>query len=399
MARTTIALEQRIEAPVSQVYQAFTNETALREWLCDAALAHPAKGGRIHLWWTSGYYSTGEYRKLAADEQVSFTWQGRGEPRETRVKVALRPDGEGTVVSLAHEQVGTGKKWAEAAEAIRRGWERGLENLQSVLETGHDLRLTRRPMLGIYPNALNAEAIARLGVPVDKGMLIGNVVEGMGAHAAGLQAGDLITRIDEAKVGDWAALQAVLGAHRAGDEVAVTYYRGPEKMTTMMTLSARVIEEPPGAPATLAEASGKSDEDLLRRLDEALAGVSEELAGRRPDPTEWSAKEVLCHLIASHRSTHQWIIEVVGGQERWSDDWAGNLDIGHAGLLAVYPTVADLLAELRRSAAETRAMVAALPDSFVARKGSYWRLAHGLVELPDHNEEHLNQIRAALAAG
>jgi len=52
----------------------------------------------------------------------------------------------------------------------------------------------------------------------------------------------------------------------------------------------------------------------------------------------------------------------------------GELDIGHAGLLAVYPTVADLLAELRRSAAETRAMVAALPDSFVARKGSYWRL-------------------------
>jgi len=80
MARTTIALEQRIEAPVSQVYRAFTNETALREWLCDAAMAHPVKGGRIHLWWTSGYHTTGEYRTLAADEQVDFTWWGAASP-------------------------------------------------------------------------------------------------------------------------------------------------------------------------------------------------------------------------------------------------------------------------------------------------------------------------------
>ena len=187
MARTAITLEQRLEAPVSQVYRAFTNETDLRGWLCDAAMAHPAKGGRIHLWWTSGYYATGAYRKLAADQEIEFTWQGRGDPRETRVSITLRPEGVGTQLSLTHEKLGTGKKWTETVEAIRRGWEQGLENLQSVLETGRDLRLTRRPMLGIYPNALTAEARERLGVPVEKGILIGNVVEGMGAQAAGLQ--------------------------------------------------------------------------------------------------------------------------------------------------------------------------------------------------------------------
>jgi uncharacterized protein YndB with AHSA1/START domain len=399
MARTDIALEQRIEAPASQVYQAFTNETALREWLCDAALAHPAKRGRIHLWWTSGYYATGEYRRLLADEQVDFTWRGRGEPRETRVSIALRPEGESTVVCLTHNRVGTGRKWAEAAEAIRHGWERGLENLRSVLETGHDLRFTLRPMLGIFPDVLTAEAAARLGAPVTKGMLIGNVVEGMGAQAAGLQEGDVITRIDEAKVDDWVSLQAALGTHRAGDQVAVTYYRGPEKMTTMMTLSTRTIEEPPATPAALAAAVGAADEDCLRSLREALAGAPEDLAGRRPSPTEWSAKEVLCHLIVSHRSTQEWMVDLVGNQERWADDWAGNLDIAHAGLLAVYPAVDDLLAELGRSAAETRAMVAALPESFVARKGSYWRLAYGLMETRLHNEGHLTQLKEALATG
>lgn len=399
MARTTITLEQRIEAPPSQVYQAFTNSTALREWLCDAAMAHPGKGGRVHLWWASGYYATGEYRKLAADEQVSFTWRGRGEPGETRVSVALRPEGEGTVVSLAHQRVGGGKRWTEAAAAIRQGWERGLENLRSVLETGHDLRFTLRPMLGIFPDALTAEAAARLGVPVKKGMLIGGVADGLGAQAAGLEKGDVITRLDEAKVADWASLQAALAAHRAGDQVAVTYYRGPEKATTMLTLSTRSIEEPPATSAALAEAVGAADEDCLRRLGEALAAAPDDLAARRPAATEWSAKEVLCHLIANQRSIQEWISDLVGGQERWADDWAGNLDIAHAGLLAVYPTVDDLLGELRRNGAETREMIAALPESFLARRGTYWRLAHSLMELPLHNEGHLTQIKEALAAG
>jgi len=399
MARTPITLEQQIGAPPSQVYRAFTNSTALREWLCDAAMAHPAKGGRIHLWWTSGYYATGEYRKLAADEHVSFTWRGRGDPGETRVVVALRPEGEGTVVSLTHKRVGDGKKWAEAAAAIRRGWERGLENLQSVLETGHDLRFTLRPMLGIFPDAFGPKVAARLGVPAKKGMLIGGVVGGMGAQAAGLEKGDVITRIDEAKVTDWASLQAALAAHRAGDQVAVTYYRGAEKATTVMTLSTRSIEEPPATPAALAEAFAAADGDCLRRLEETLAGVPEDVAARRPAESEWSAKEVICHLIASQRSTQEWIIDIVGGQERWADDWAGNLDIAHAGLLAAYPTVADLLAELGRNGAETRAMIAALPDSLVARKGAYWQLAHSIMELTVHNEGHLTQIKEALAAG
>ena len=399
MARTPITLEQRIEAPPSQVYRAFTNATSLREWLCDGAMVHPHKGGAVHLWWVAGYHATGEYRKLVPDEQATLTWRGRGEPGETRVSVALRPEGEGTVVSLAHKRVGGGKKWAEAAEAIRRGWERGLENLKSVLETGHDLRFTLRPMLGINPDAFGPEVAARLEVPVTKGMLIGGVVDGMGAQAAGLEKGDVITRIDEAKVADWGSLQAALAAHRAGDQVAVTYYRGAEKATTLMTLSPRSIEEPPATPTALAEAFGAADEDFRRRLGEALAGVPDDLAARRPATAEWSAKEVLSHLISSQRSTQDWIVDLAGGQERWADDWPGNLDIAHAGLLAVYPTVPDLLAELARNAAETRAMIAALPESLVARKGAYWRLAYGIMELPFHDEGHLTQIKEALAAG
>ncbi len=398
MSRTTLTLEQRIAATPAAVFHAFTNSTALREWLCDAAMVTPRPDGRLHLWWTSGYYATGEFTKVVPGERVSFTWQGKDEPTPTRVRVALRPDGEGTVVALAHKGLGTGKKWAEAAAAISRGWETGLENLRSVLETGHDLRFTRRPMVGILPDALTPETAARLGVPTDKGILLGGVVEGMGAQAAGLQQGDVIVRIGEDKTRDWAGLQTALNRHQAGDEVEVTYYRGAEKAKAKMTLSARPLDEPPATAAALSAAVTGAGEDFLGRLAAVFEGADDARARRRPAEKEWSADEVLCHLIASERATQHFIVELVGSQEPWADDWTGNPDIAHAGLLVVFPTSGGLLKELRRNRAETWAILAALPDEFVARKGSYWRMAYGLIEGRLHDEEHLSQVKAALAA-
>lgn len=166
-----------------------------------------------------------------------------------------------------------------------------------------------------------------------------------------------------------------------------------------MTLSARPVEDPPATPAALAEAVAAAGEDFLNRLADAFAGATDEQAALRPADGGWSAREVLCHLISTERATHDYIIQLVGGHEHWVDDWPGNLDIAHAGLLAVFPTPGGLLKELRRNRSETWAMVAALPEDFVARKGSYWRLAYGLMEGGLHDEGHLAQVKAALAGG
>jgi hypothetical protein len=355
----------------------------------------PRKDGRLHLWWTTGYHATGDFTKVVPDEQISFTWRGKGEPDESRVRVRFRPDGEGTLIELTHR--GRGKKGLKKAKPIKEGWETGLENLRSVLETGHDLRFTRRPMVGILPDALTPEVAARLGLPVDRGILLGGVVEGMGAAAAGLQKGDVIVRIGEDKTPNWAGLQAALQGHRAGDEVEVTFYRGPEKAKVAMTLSARSLDEPPATPVELAEAVSAAGEDFLTRLGAVFEGVTDERAARRPGEGQWSPREVLCHLIAAERGTHDYITQVVSGAEHWIDDWPGNQDIAHAGLLTVFPTSGGLLKELRRNRAETWAILAALPDEFVARKGSYWRLAYGLIEGRLHDEGHLEQIKTALA--
>ena len=42
-------------------------------------------------------------------------------------------------------------------------------------------------------------------------------------------------------------------------------------------------------------------------------------------------------------------------------------------------------------------MVARLPDELVAHRGNYWRIGHNLLQNDQHWQEHLDQIKAALA--
>jgi len=393
----TLKFKRTVSAPAKEVYRLFTNSTGLREWLCNAAQADAHKGGRIHLWWNEGYYTTGEYTALAPNKKVAFTWRGRTDPDKTQVQVSLAEKKGKTTLTLTHT-AGTGKAWAKAVEEFTHGWEMFLENLQSVLETGHDLRFTLRPMMGINFDEFNAEIAAQLGVPVSEGIRLSGVVEGMGAHEAGLQKGDVVVSIGGRKTTNWPALAGALQEHRAGDVVKVVFYRGGEKKTLPMKLSARRLPEVPDSAEALADAARKMYAELDAELAQCFAGVTEEAAANRPAPEEWSAKDVLCHLIAGERDSHSWIVDLIGSQERWADDWPGNLQVRHAGPLAAYPTAALLLEELRRNEMETVAMLAALPAEFVARKGSFWRLAYGVIQTPEHTREHAPQIRAAIAS-
>ncbi|HEY4688762.1 MAG TPA: SRPBCC domain-containing protein [Anaerolineae bacterium] len=394
----TLKFKRTVKAPVAEVYRAFTNSTALREWLSDAAQVDLHKDGRIHLWWNNGYYATGEVTTFVPNKKVAFTWRGRGEPDETQVQVSLAEKNGSTVVTVAHARIGSGKTWAKAIKAITRGWERGLENLQSVIETGHDLRFTLRPMLGINVGEFNAETAGKLGVPVSEGIHLDGVLETMGAYAAGLRKGDVIVNMAGKKVTGWPSLTTALQAHRAGDEVKVVFYRGAEKQTVTMKLSARPLPDVPATAQGLADAMRKIDTDLDAQLAKAFAGVTEEETAHEPAPDEWSAKDVLCHLIAGERDTGAWIAELIGGHERWYDDWGGNIRTRHAGILATHPTVSSLLDALKCYEAETVAILAALPAKFVARKGTFWRMAYSLLQAPEHNDIHLEQIRAAIAS-
>ena len=394
----SFTFEQVVPASADAVYRAFTNATALREWLCDVATTAPREGGRCYLAWNDGYYSSGEFTKLEPDETVAFTWHGRGEPAPSNVQVTLQPDGDATRVRVVHGEVGAGPAWDEIVSALKQAWPFSLENLYSVFSSGEDLRFTQRPMLGITISDFDAGIAERLGVPVSQGICLDGVVPHMGAGAAGVKDGDVIVGVDEHEVVDWASLSTALQGHRAGDDVQVTFYRGPERKQVSMTLSGRPIPEIPQTLDGLAEAVTEHYAQMDADLRTVLDGVGEGQLDNRAAPGAWSAREVLAHLIQSERAWHSYMSDMVTGHEPWYDDWGGNLQARIDATVDAYPSVSDLLQELRRVNAETVAFVTHLPPSFLERKPTYWRLAYQLLETPYHHRTHMTQMREAIAA-
>src|SRR5207253_8190086 len=102
----------------------------------NAAEVDARKGGRIYLWWDNGYYAAGAITSLARNESLSFTWQGKGEPSASEVRVSLAFQDGKTTVNIELSGVAS----EESATKITQIWEAGLENLQSLVETGIDLR-------------------------------------------------------------------------------------------------------------------------------------------------------------------------------------------------------------------------------------------------------------------
>jgi uncharacterized protein YndB with AHSA1/START domain len=389
-----------VPAPATEVYRMLTRSTHLREWLADQALSTPHVGGPLYLAWNDGNAMLGRFTRLEPARRVGFTWWGEGDPDVGRVGVELEESSGETAVSVTHAGFGDGKRERRRAERAGAEWASSLENLASVVTDGVDLRVSRRPMLGIsFDREVDPARAAAMGWPVDHGVEVSGVVEGMGAAAAGLQAGDVLVSIDGTPLTGWASIGAVLHRHRAGDTVGVEVMRDGALAVLEMVLSARPMPEVPATTAALAAFA----RDLYAEVDAELAacfeGVPEEAAGRKQAHGAWSAKEVVSHLLDGEGDQHSWLVELVDGAERTYDVYPANSDLRVAVTAWSYPTVAGMLRALHRLEQQTLGILEQLPEDFVARRSSFWRLAYGYTQARFHYQEHLSQIREALGSG
>ena len=71
---TTVTAEVFVKASVKWAYRAFTNSTALNEWLTDVSTVSPHVNGRMYLWWLGDFYSSGHYLELEENKKVKFRW-------------------------------------------------------------------------------------------------------------------------------------------------------------------------------------------------------------------------------------------------------------------------------------------------------------------------------------
>lgn len=395
---TTVTAETIVLAPLNFAYRAFSNATALREWLCDVATVAPHPRGRMYLWWAGDFYSSGHYLELEENKRVKFRWFSNIDPAPTEVTVTFIEKDGGVNVRMEHE-VPEGEAWQGKPESFRENWQDSLRNLKSVLETGIDLRIAERPMLGIVPGDFSEEQAKSLNVPVREGTRLDAVVDGMGAKRAGLQRDDvLISMAGKPINNDFSSLQIALSGKKGGDVVEVEFYRGAEKKSVSMELTKRPMADVPFNPAELAKKARALMEPALAEVEKCFEGYSDEQAMKRPEPNEWSALEVVAHLIQGERYNAIYLSSLIDGYEPVTDGFGGNINASVAATVKANPSIREMIDALRRSVNEILIYTEMIPEDFVANKGSYYRFGSGLLQPEFHLNAHTQQIKEALAA-
>ena len=107
--------------------------------------------------------------------------------------------------------------------------------VKDIMTNGY---VTNKPYLGITPGTMNAQLAAQFRYDIDRGVFVYSVEEGSAADQAGLQMGDVITKIDDTEVNSVEELNAAKKQYSAGDTAVLTVYRGGETITVEITWGA-----------------------------------------------------------------------------------------------------------------------------------------------------------------
>jgi 2-alkenal reductase len=95
------------------------------------------------------------------------------------------------------------------------------------------------PYLGLNLTQLDDEVILQWAMPVEEGFYVTGVVPGSPSEAAGMQTGDIVTAINQERVGERQSMVGALFKYKPGDTVQLTVRRGNLTMRVPVTLSTR----------------------------------------------------------------------------------------------------------------------------------------------------------------
>ncbi len=114
-SKPSLTLKRRLKAPPDKVYQAWTQPEQMTRWwggnnpASRVAETDVRVGGRFHVGFRGDtgeqHDVSGHYREIVPNRRLVFSWAWRTTPdRESQVTIDLKPDGEGTLLTLTHEQ-------------------------------------------------------------------------------------------------------------------------------------------------------------------------------------------------------------------------------------------------------------------------------------------------------
>ena len=135
----------------------------------------------------------------------------------------------------------------------------------------------KRGAIGVIPQSITTTLSKALGLPVDRGVILSDVVPGAAAASSGLQPGDIVLVADGQPVRQARDLASVIYQKAAGDQITLEVLRGSEKITKKVA-----VMERPGEPERLEEIAAVSG-SLVRRLGALMLPLDEKVAPLVPE--------------------------------------------------------------------------------------------------------------------
>jgi uncharacterized protein YndB with AHSA1/START domain len=141
LTKPSLTLKRRLKASPAKVFQAWTDPEKLVRWFGPAetvagsvrAQADVRPGGRYQMNFETAdgerHQVGGVYREVVPDTRLVFTWAWHSTPeRESLVTVTIAADGDGSLLTLHHEQFFDQK----ARDGHERGWTGTLDKLEQL---------------------------------------------------------------------------------------------------------------------------------------------------------------------------------------------------------------------------------------------------------------------------
>lgn len=108
-----------------------------------------------------------------------------------------------------------------------------------------------------------------LGGITDEGVKIEGIIKNSGAEEAGLESGDIVTKIDGETVQSVAEIKAILKDKKAGDVVEVRYLRNETENTTNITLGSKkvMIRKPKDIDIIFGDGENKEEKEEIEAYE------------------------------------------------------------------------------------------------------------------------------------
>lgn len=139
-------------------------------------------------------------------------------------------DGEGKLIGINTLITSSSGSYSGVGFAIPVNY--ALNLAQQII----DGKTPSHAQMGISTISVTDELAQRYDLPVDAGAYVSAVAEGSGAAKAGIEDGDIITKLDDTNITSSTELVLAVRSHKVGDKVDIVLNRQGEEKTVTVTL-------------------------------------------------------------------------------------------------------------------------------------------------------------------